>query len=226
MVLLSDRFRFAYTIGMSIRYFAIFLYDNLKIKPVHVQLLYMIAPLVQASLTKLGQTMAKTYGRCCITVIFKWIGITLMLAMIGMTRASTAAIAREDDRIIAVICTLLVLRTAFMNSTSALTKSVLMDHVPKDERAKWGALESFNMFSWSGSAAIGGILVDYHGILFNFCITAALQLVATIPHLLLATSVVKHSQQGDATGSSRVQLLGQRQGQEEAPDREEETPEV
>eukprot|EP00980_Cylindrotheca_fusiformis_P031284 scaffold26122_cov127-Cylindrotheca_fusiformis.AAC.3 len=171
--------------GMSIRYFAIFLYDNLKLQPVHVQILYIIAPLLQASLTKAGQALAKKYGRCLTTVALKWIGITFMLAMVGITKATTS----DDRRATAVICTMLVLRTAFMNSTSALTKSVLMDHVPSNERAKWSALESLNMFSWSGSAALGGILVDYRGILFNFCITAALQFVATFPHILLAASV-------------------------------------
>eukprot|EP00534_Pseudo-nitzschia_fraudulenta_P018119 CAMPEP_0201276764 /NCGR_PEP_ID=MMETSP0853-20130426/57173_1 /ASSEMBLY_ACC=CAM_ASM_000640 /TAXON_ID=183588 /ORGANISM="Pseudo-nitzschia fraudulenta, Strain WWA7" /LENGTH=86 /DNA_ID=CAMNT_0047584771 /DNA_START=39 /DNA_END=299 /DNA_ORIENTATION=+ len=42
------------------------------------------------------------------------------------------------------------------------------------------------MVSWSGSAALGGILVDRFGILFNFCFTAGLQLVATGPLLLLS----------------------------------------
>jgi predicted MFS family arabinose efflux permease len=112
--------------------------------------------------------------------------------MVGMSKAKASSIANDDALVKAVICTLLVLRTAFMNSTNALTKSVLMDHVPQDERAKWSALESFNMFSWSGSAALGGILVDSDGIIFNFCITAALQFVATFPHLLLATSAVRH----------------------------------
>jgi MFS family permease len=209
-------FFFFIAVGMSIRYFAIFLYDNLKIKPVHVQILYMIAPLLQASLAKLGQALAKKHGRCYIAVVFKWIGISLMLAMVGMSKAKASSIANDDALVKAVICTLLVLRTAFMNSTSALTKSVLMDHVPKDERAKWSALESFNMFSWSGSAALGGILIDYDGILFNFCITAALQFVATLPHLLLATSAVQHEdyQAIRRTGSQHLEDMEGEEGLE------------
>ena len=60
-----------------------------------------------------------------------------------------------------------------------------MDNVPKEERGKWASLESVNMFSWSGSAALGGILVERKGILFNFCFTAVLQLIARGPLLLL-----------------------------------------
>ncbi|CAJ1960025.1 unnamed protein product [Cylindrotheca closterium] len=183
--------------GMSIRYFAIFLYDNLHLKPVHVQLLYIIAPLLQACLAKLGQVLAKSYGRCKVTVAFKWIGVSFMMAMVTVTKLSQERIENGDKLVIAMICTLMVIRTGFMNATSALTKSVLMDYVPNDERAKWSALESFNMFSWSGSAALGGILVDYHGILFNFCITASLQFVATWPHLLLARAAVLRTNENE-----------------------------
>jgi len=56
-----------------------------------------------------------------------------------------------------------------------------MDAVPKGERAKWSAMESVNMFGWAGSAALGGYLVDWKGIEFNFYLTAALQFVSTTP---------------------------------------------
>jgi MFS family permease len=163
--------------GMSIRFFAIFLYDNLHINPVNVQVLYIIAPLIQAALMKIAQILAQRFGRCQIAVVFKWTGIMLMFAMVT---------AYSRDLPVWSVCTLLVFRTAFMNSTSALTKSVLMDNVPKEERAKWSALESLNTFSWSGSAALGGILVDYRGIVWNFCITACLQFIATMPFLILS----------------------------------------
>jgi hypothetical protein len=42
------------------------------------------------------------------------------------------------------------------------------------------------MVSWSGSAALGGILVEKKGILFNFCVTAGLQFLATGPLVLLS----------------------------------------
>lgn len=166
--------------GMSIRYFAIFLVDNLKIGPIMVQVLYIVAPLIQVALMQSIQRLAKTKwggGRCQMAVLFKWIGITLMLLMVWSYRQAWPRW---------VTCTILILRTAFMNSPSALTRSVLMDHVPKTERAQWSALETLNMFSWSGSAALGGILVDSNGILFNFCVTASLQFLATLPLFLLS----------------------------------------
>jgi hypothetical protein len=174
--------------GMSIRYFAIFLYDNIGLSPVSVQVLYIFAPLVQACLMKLAQRLSKVVGsRCFVAVLFKWTGISLMIAMVVLYLRKWSA---------PTICVVLIFRTAFMNSTSALTKSVLMDSVPKHERAKWSALESLNMFSWSGSAALGGILVEWRGIIFNFCVTAGLQLVATIPLLILASSTSFSSRAG------------------------------
>ena len=61
-------------------------------------------------------------------------------------------------RVAAVVIPLYLVRTWLMNCTAGLTKSVLNDYVPKRHRAKWNSLESLNVFSWSGSAALGGLL--------------------------------------------------------------------
>ena len=163
--------------GMSIRYIAIFLYDNLHLSPIAVQVVYIANPILQVFLRKQAQILAGTHGRCKVTVGLKWIGISLMIAMVVLYKLGAPRI---------VVCVVLILRTCFMNSPSSLTKSVLMDHVPKEDRGKWASLESVSMVSWSGSAALGGLLVESRGILFNFCFTAFLQFLATGPLLLLS----------------------------------------
>ena len=60
----------------------------------------------------------------------------------------------------------------------------LNDYVSIRHRAKWNTLESVNTFSWSGSAALGGWLIDNHGYRATFLATAALQ---TLSLLLLST---------------------------------------
>ena len=164
--------------GMSIRYFPIFFVDSLEMGPVLVQILYAISPLCLAGCMKVAQRLSKTFGRCRIAVTFKWIGILLMYAMVAVY---------ESNQPRWLVCTIYVLRTAFMNSTGALTRSVLMDNVPTKERARWASLESLNMFSWSGSAALGGVLVGYTGLVPLFCITASIQLLATFPLIFLAS---------------------------------------
>ena len=162
--------------GMSIRYFPIFFFDNLKLSPVLVQILYVVSPLGQAVLMQAGQVWAIRIGRCKMAVVFKWIGVLSMMTMIVSYLCHLPTWW---------VCLVYLLRTSFMNATSALTKSVLMDAVPKSERGKWSALESVNMFSWSGSAALGGLLVGFKGIIFNFAVTGAIQFLATLPLVLL-----------------------------------------
>jgi hypothetical protein len=178
--------------GMSIRYFPIFFCDNLMLTPVIVQVLYMVSPLLQAALMTIAQRASRKYGRCKVAVLFKWTGISFMLLMV-------ASYARGLP--VWFVCLMYVLRTSFMNSTSALTKSVLMDNIPKEERGKWSAMESVNMFSWSGSAALGGLLVGYEGIVFNFCVTACLQLLATLP---LAALIATDKAEGAANNSDET----------------------
>ncbi|GFH54408.1 MFS general substrate transporter [Chaetoceros tenuissimus] len=162
--------------GMSIRYFPIFFLDNLKLSPAQVQVVFMCSMLSMAIMGRLAQWIGKKLGRLQVTICCKWTGAFLLMTMVAAYKNGANALC---------VCVLFILRTCIMNSPGALTRSVLMDHVPKEERAKWSALESVNMFSWSGSAALGGFLVDSEGILFNFTFTSVLQLFATIPLILV-----------------------------------------
>lgn len=167
--------------GMSISYFPVFFSDEtyMNISPIIVQLLYIIAPMGNALLTHIARSLSLKYGRCHVAVAHKWVGISCMFALVGAYTYNAPSY---------VVCMLYVVRTAFMNSTNALTKSLLMDSVPKAERGKWTALESVNQFSWCGSAMVGGFLVTMDGILFNFCITGVMQFCATVPLCVLMLS--------------------------------------
>jgi hypothetical protein len=58
-----------------------------------------------------------------------------------------------------------------------------------NEQAKWSALESVSIICFrgvAGSAAIGGLLVGYEGIIFNVLVTGSVQFfLATLPLLVL-----------------------------------------
>jgi len=169
--------------GMSIRYFPIFFLENLDLSPVWLQSLFLCTTLFQGLiLGKVAEIIGAKIGRVQAAALFKWSGIFSYILLIVAYKYHFAKL---------LICTLFVLRTSFMNSTGALTKSVLMDHVPSNERAKWSILESLNAFSWSGSAFIGGVLVKKEGILFNFYVTIALQTAATLPLVCLFKRVKK-----------------------------------
>lgn len=162
--------------GMSIRYFPIFFVRDLHLNPVQVQILYVVAPLLNAWLQTRALMLAKIFSRCRVHVAFKWTGVTLMLAMMASHTHHLSTY---------VTCILYIIRTAFMNSTSALMRSLLMDNVGKN-KGKWSAMESVNMFGWSGSAFIGGLLVDHLGMMPLFGATAFGQFLATAPIIVLA----------------------------------------
>jgi MFS family permease len=102
---------------------------------------------------------------------------------------------------IAVLVGIYLLRTWLMNCVAGLTKSVLNDYVSKKHRAKWNSLESINIFSWSGSAALGGWLVDTYGYQATFLVTAALQATAAmmLTPLLAMVPIEKFSNDGSST---------------------------
>ncbi len=164
--------------GMSVRYFPIFFLENLKMRPDQVQIIFIVTMLSMAITSRFVQWVSTKIGRLQITLLMKYSGVSMLFAMIHTF---------NQGRSYKVICVLFILRTSLMNGPGALTRSVVMDHVPTEERAKWSSLESVNMFSWAGSAALGGILVDMKGILFNFKTTALCQLIATIPLILALT---------------------------------------
>jgi len=174
--------------GMSIRYFPIFFLDNMNLHPVVVQILFLLSPACQIPLSILAQRGAKRFGRCQITIAMKCVGVVLFVSMIVSYKVGLPAV---------VTCALWIGRTTCINSTSALTKSIIMDSVPQSERGKWSALESLNMFGWSGSAFIGGILVGREGILFNFSMTSFLQLVATLPLIFISNQVKDEAQDNE-----------------------------
>lgn len=180
--------------GMSIRYFPIFFVENLHMGPVKVQILYALTPMLMSLCMKLAQKLSTRFGRCRVSVAFKWTGVVLMWTLVIVYRLGLPRW---------LVCTIYILLTGFINSTAALTKSVLMDHVPPSERGRWSALESLNMFSWSGSAALGGYLVGMIGMVPLFCTTAGIQFLATFPLVRLSMEEKLEGHASEQTASEQ-----------------------
>jgi len=71
-------------------------------------------------------------------------------------------------------------RTAAMNASYPVQRAILMDLITKRQRGRWNSLENLTAFTWTGSAALGGYLVDRFSYRFTFLITAGLYVAATL----------------------------------------------
>ena len=83
---------------------------------------------------------------------------------------------------------------SLMNAAGPISRSILMDVVPKETRAKWNSVEqlAWGMF-WSVSALIGGLVVDNYGFVFVFLFTATLYTLATVLLLFIRNKVPEES---------------------------------
>lgn len=169
--------------GMTVKFFSIFFIDAVSLRPIAVSLIWAASPFATATFVSIARRLANRFGRIQLYLIFKAVGISLLVLM---------ALGRQFWSAPAVIIPVYILRCALMNSPKFLTKTIMMDYVPKANRGKWVSFDLVFAVGWSGSAALGGYLVRNLGWSFTFLITASMQGAALIPYVVLLTIVPKH----------------------------------
>lgn len=145
--------------GMTINFFPLFFKEEYGLTPIHVCLLFMAQPLVVMVLSVFSQRMSKSCGRMPIIVVTRVLSVVCLYFM---------SLAQP----VALQVFLFLMRGGMMRCSQPLRRSILMDYVPKDIRARWNALEGLSVFSWSGSAVIGGFLIDAYDYRTCFVITS------------------------------------------------------
>ena len=163
---------------MTVKFFPIFFMNEVQLNPIATNCIFAATPLAVAAFSMASKRAAESVGigSVGVTVLFKLCGIGLLVTM---------AAARSLWVRPSIIVPIYMVRTAFMNATTPLLKAVRMDFVPKENRAKWSSLDALTRVGWSGSAALGGWLLDKYGWGVTFEATSALQLVALVPLLPL-----------------------------------------
>ncbi|KNC81356.1 hypothetical protein SARC_06316 [Sphaeroforma arctica JP610] len=182
IVAISD-VTFGLASGMTIKFFPIYFADVLQLSPILVNFVFVLDPVVEVLLSLTGQKISLQYGRVEVLVCFKIVGIALLWVM-----ATFDSLWIEHPY---WLISIYIIRSALINCVVPLARSILMDYCPPNQRAKWGALESLSAFGWSGSAVLGGILVDSYGFDIAFHATATVQLIAWSPLLLLLPLVAR-----------------------------------
>ena len=174
--------------GFSVRFIPLFLIERGHLSPIAVNAVAACGPLGAAGCAMLAAKISKTMGRVQVTFITKTAGL-LCIAGITMTRNTY------------IIVVLYVIRVCLNNCGTGLTKSILNDYVTKKERARWNSAEAVNVFGWSGSASLGGYIIERHGYNAMFLTTAGIQMFAAL-YLLTIVHLVQPEKKFSTTSSS------------------------
>ncbi|KAI9917012.1 hypothetical protein PsorP6_017036 [Peronosclerospora sorghi] len=165
--------------GMTINFFPLFFKEEYGLSPIYVCTLFMSQPLVVMILSFIAQRLSKPFGRMPIIVFTRTFSVACLLSM---------AYAHP----IKLQIVLFLMRGGMMRCSQPLRRSILMDYVPRNIRARWNALESLSVFSWSGSAVLGGFLIDAYGYRMCFIITSLVYCVGLGAELVLLP-LTKHA---------------------------------
>jgi MFS family permease len=167
-IIFASDFTIAVGAGMTVQFFALFFAHDEGLSPIAVASIWVGCPLLIAATSAAAVPLARRIGRAVTAVACDAVG-TLCILGLGLGAALPPW---------AVIAVYLV-RTAAMNASYPVQRAILMDLVAKKQRGRWNSLENLTAFTWTGSAALGGVLVDRFGYRFTFLITAAIYSLAT-----------------------------------------------
>ena len=161
--------------GMTVKFFPLFFSQKLKLSPIATNSIYIAVP-VFMTLASLGaQNLSRKFGRVQISMLYAYIGA---IALLGMWFLGYLSNEHFDEWGLTTVLPLYFISTS-QHCVRPLKKSILMDYVPKHQRARWNSLDSVTRFGWSGSAVVGGWIVDKWSYGGSFLITSIIQILAS-----------------------------------------------
>lgn len=173
--------------GMTVKFFPLFFKNDYNFSPTQVQLLWAFYGLTFGLFTWFCDKVANHVGRVQAGILFSTLGVICLFCLAWVRWLP------------AVVFTFL-LRGAVQNAIYPVDRSIIMDFVPSHQRGRWNALESLSSMTWSGSAVIGGYLMDNHDYRYTFVVTAYIYLVALLMRLPLLKLVVERKVVGSIPG--------------------------
>eukprot|EP00928_Gymnodinium_smaydae_P017758 TRINITY_DN16789_c0_g2_i1.p1 TRINITY_DN16789_c0_g2~~TRINITY_DN16789_c0_g2_i1.p1 ORF type:complete len:497 (-),score=32.95 TRINITY_DN16789_c0_g2_i1:137-1564(-) len=171
--------------GMTVKFFPVFFNIECHEDPATVQIVF-----------------ASLAGICAVgTIVVNWIAkrvgrmqVVIPCFMVGITCTMLLGALRSYYKYPGVMVPLFITRCSIMWSCAAIKGSVVADYTPKSQRGRWKALESITAMGWSGSAAVGGWLIDHFGYGDTFVITACFQATVIPVWCMLLPLVAKESE--------------------------------
>lgn len=165
--------------GMTIKFFPIFFKEAYVLAPMAIQAI-MGATSLATGLMGLGsQKISIKLGRVQTIFLVQFIA-TVCLLVITIYPP------------LWVLIPIFIFRGSFMNAAQPLSRSIIMDIIPKKNRGKWNSVEAiaWGLF-WNASAFIGGFLIGDDRFYLCFITTTFVYIIGLIPIILLMPLVGK-----------------------------------
>jgi MFS family permease len=154
--------------GMTIKYFPIFFLDIYGLQPRATNAILGFTSIATGLTAVLAQRFSVERGRVLIIMSVQLLA-TACLFLIAFVPP------------IYFLVPLFIARGSLMNAAQPLSRSILMDYVPKKNRGMWNSIEAlaWGLF-WNMSAVVGGYLIDTFSYQFNFFATASIYTVGSL----------------------------------------------
>ena len=163
--------------------------------PTAVNWVYIAAPVLMAAGARVANSLAKRKGRPRVCMWFG-LGGAVAMAMLGTLNTLRPGLPDLEAGVVAYIA--LYFMTCLQHCCRPIKKSILMDWSEKRHRGGWNAVDSITRFGWSGSAVVGGFIVDAYSYEVCFATTSVVLFAAALLWPLLFR-IVPAATAGQAT---------------------------
>ena len=167
-ILVASNIIIGFGAGMTVKYFPLFFIRIYSLLPIDVQLIMGFTSIATGLSSITAQRLSIKNGRPQLIFIVQSLA-TLCLFLIAFYPP------------LWLLVPLFIVRGSFMNASQPLSRSILMDLIPKHSRGKWNSVEAiaWGLF-WNVSSAIGGFLIGSEdNFRLVFLVTAALYTFGT-----------------------------------------------
>jgi hypothetical protein len=180
IILLISNLLIGFGAGMTIKFFPIFFMKQYDLTPIPVQLIMGTTSVLTGLTSIYAQKFSLKRGRA-----------EMIFFVQGIATACLFIISFYPP--ILILVPIFLARGSLMNASQPLSRSILMDVVPKRNRGKVNSIQtlSWGMF-WNFSAAIGGFLIGpNNNFRFCFIVTTSLYVIGTLLILIIIPFVSK-----------------------------------
>jgi MFS family permease len=180
--------------GMSIKFFPLY-FKSRGLSPSNVNWIYVTSPIVMALGSILATRYSKKYGRVRVAMCFGCVGSA------GMVALGVLNLPADSN----TLCIALFFVSCAQHCCRPIKKSLLMDFCARENRGFWNAVDSVTRFGWSGSAVLGGFLVDRYDYGATFLATGVMLFAAaSLWPLLFATLDALDAKNAAATDAKQT----------------------